>query len=260
MLFLKPVEMLVHKFLDKKFFKGTITQIAEQKEMLRVELERAERLKAVGVLAAGLAHEIKNPVTALKTFAEYLPQRYEDPQFRETLSKVMKSESERIERLVRNLLEFSKPSEPKKVACDMSEIVGSALDLMSGEMAKSRVVLEIQSEGDGMFTADPEQLKQAIINIILNAIEAMKPAGGKLGVFMATTRDRVELVIEDAGPGIPSDKLSHIFDPFYTDKPEGTGLGLAMTHSIVERNNGKIYVSSIEGQGARFTLSFPRHA
>lgn len=253
----KPIEMALHRVLDRKFFKGSISEIAEQKERLESELERSERLKAVGVMAAGLAHEIKNPVTALKTFAEYLPERYDEPGFRETLARVMKNESERIETLVRNLLDFSRPAEPVKVVCDINKMILGLMDLMSAEFSKAKVSLVLHLDEHVKCLADIEQLRQALLNLVLNAIESMRPVGGNLTISSLDGTNDIKIIIQDEGCGIPRHKIPHIFDPFYSDKPGGTGLGLALTYSIINRHEGKIDVQSQGGKGTSFVLSFP---
>ncbi|MBI3252910.1 MAG: hypothetical protein HYZ52_06340 [Candidatus Omnitrophica bacterium] len=258
MVFLKPVEIFLHRFLDKKFFKGTITEIAKQKQLLETELERRERLKSVGILAAGMAHEIKNPITAIKTFAEYLPAKYDDPGFREKFSKIIVEESERVSRIVQDLLLFSKPSEPRRCLCDVHRLLRDTLDLLSGDILKNKITVVTDFDpAAGKSHVDAGQMKQAFLNLLMNAIEAM-PNGGALKVSTSLTADLGLLItVSDTGPGISSDKLPHLFDPFFTDKDEGTGLGLAITHAIIEKNGGKITVQSAFGKGASFLITLP---
>ncbi len=253
----KPLELLLHRLLERRFFKGTIGEISEQKEKLETELERRERLKSVGLLAAGMAHEIKNPLTALNTFADYLPLKYDDPEFREKFSRIVKQEVGRIKNIVTDLLLFSKPSEPNKKEFDVNKVLTDLSELLSSEMFKSGIEVTHEFTASGAF-ADPDQIKQALLNILMNAIEAMTPNGGKLYLSSASNAHQVEIRIRDTGPGINVDKINHIFDPFYTSKEQGTGLGLAVTHSIIEKNSGKIRVQSTVGVGTEFIIRLPR--
>ena len=113
------------------------------------------------------------------------------------------------------------------------------------------------SESQSLCHVDPDQIKQALLNIILNAIDAMSPGGGELAIQTQVAGESLEISIQDSGPGIAADKLGHIFDPFFTEKEGGTGLGLAITHSIVQQNGGKIRVVSEVGSGARFVITLP---
>lgn len=255
----RPVEVFLRKMLDHLFFKGTISEISEQKEKLEYQLERQQRLKSVGILAAGMAHEIKNPITSLQTFIEYLPQKKEDPEYIERFQRIAGQEISRIKNIVSDLLAFSKPHEPKRQDTDIRKILLSILDLLSGEFIKYKIktIHNFQEESPDVFV-DPEQIKQAFLNIILNAIDAMKEKGGELSVMVSQEKDKILVSIQDAGCGIDPDKLPHIFDPFYTNKDGGTGLGLAITHSIIEKNKGQIIVKNQLRQGAEFRISLPK--
>lgn len=255
MALLRPLETTLRRLLDRKIFHGTISEISEQKERLETELERRERLKSVGILAAGLAHEIKNPLAAIQTFTEYLPARYDDPQFRDKFCRIVGKEVKRICDIVTNLLLFSKPAEPNRIACSINDSLQDIVDLLSNEFLKGhiRVVLDLEEH---RVLADPGQLKQAFLNVILNAIDAMKANGGTLRVQTKALADGVEVRIGDTGRGIPAENIPRLFDPFYTDKEGGTGLGLAITHSLIEKNGGRISVESREGAGTVFVVKF----
>jgi len=214
-LFLRPIEIFLRQVLDKKFFRGTIEEISEQKEKLETELERQQRLKSVGILAAGMAHEIKNPITAIKTFAEYLPQKHDDPEFREKFSRIIAQETARIQEIVTNLLIFSKPAEPNKRECDVTKIIQDIAELLSSELLKNNIKFSFNFSSDTPSAyVDSDQMKQALLNILMNAIDAMKGRGGNLTV--TTTREgkgpRIE--IKDTGCGITEDKLNHILTRF----------------------------------------------
>ncbi len=252
----KPLEIWFHRILERRFFKGTIGEISEQKERLETELERRERLKSVGILAAGMAHEIKNPLTAINTFADYLPTKYNDPEFREKFSRIVKQEVARVKEIVSDLLLFSKPADPSPKLSDIRKIVTDILELLSSTVLKKGITVHVSPDGAKAFV-DPDQIKQALLNIIMNALDAMPEGGGELTIRAVTEAKSLKITIQDTGCGIPPDKISSIFDPFYTDKEQGTGLGLAVTHSIVEKNRGKISVRSKVGLGTTFTIMLP---
>lgn len=259
-LFFKPIEIFLTRYLDKRFFHGSIFEISEQKEKLETELERRERLKSVGILAAGMAHEIKNPITSLQTFVEYLPQKKEDPEYIEKFQKIAGQEISRIKNIVSDLLAFSKPQEPKRQRTDVRNILSGILDLLSGEFLRYKIKLNHNfHESAPEVHVDAEQIKQAFLNIILNAIDAMKEKGGDLTVSLNPKHDGLEISIRDTGCGIEPEKLPHIFDPFYSNKESGTGLGLAITHSIVQKNGGSIEIQSEVGKGTVFTIKLPSH-
>ena len=216
-IFLRPLETFLHRRLDKRFFKGTIEEISEQKARLETELERRERLKSVGILAAGMAHEIKNPLTAINTFADYLPTKYDDPEFREKFHRIVKQEVARVRDIVSDLLLFSKPSEPTRRECDLSKILADISDLLSSEMFKVNIRL-VHEKSVCLAFVDPDQIKQAFLNIFMNAIDAMKAKGGELRIQTRLEWKYAEVSVRDSGSGISEDKLKHIFDPFYTSK------------------------------------------
>lgn len=254
----KPFELFFQKKLEKRFFKGTVSEIAEQNEKLAFELERTERLKSVGILAAGMAHEIKNPLTAIRTFSEYLPKKFDDPVFREKFTRIINEETSRIERIIKDLLVFSKPSQPKKQICNFENILRNTTRLLSEDLLKKNIKVEYEiNTKDLDVYVDPMQIKQAILNIILNAIDSMKEAGGVLKFTISCTQAMLQVDISDTGPGIPPNMLKHLFDPFYTTKDEGTGLGLAITLTLLEANGAKIAAQNNPSGGASFTLALP---
>lgn len=250
----KPIEIVLHRVLERRFFRGTIGEISELNRQLESELERRERLKSVGILAAGMAHEIKNPLTVIQTFTQHLPSKYADPDFREKFDRIIPVEIDRMKRIVTDLLAFSRPSEPRKIEVDLARMIEDLLLLVSAEALKSGVRVQ-QSLRPATALVDPDQVRQALLNILMNAIDAMRPGGGELGVGLQRREEGVaEISISDTGCGIDPGALPHIFDPFYTNKDGGTGLGLAITHSIIEKHGGSIRVSSQPGVGTTFII------
>ena len=253
-----PLRDWTEGFIAQLFFGKDILELSTENLRMKEELLKQDRLKSVALFAAGMAHEIKNPITAIRVFAEYLPKKYEDPEFRGKFARIVRQEAERITGIVEDLLMFSKPSEPRRRACDLPRLLNDLMDLLSGDLLKGRVTaqLDLGPEAAQVY-ADPDQIKQALLNVMMNGIEAMEPGGGTLTLRTLRSGKSVLILVEDTGCGIPQDKMPHLFDPFFTGKEDGTGLGLAITHSIVEKNGGKIRVESRPGEWTRFTFELP---
>lgn len=227
------------------------------------QMKRADRLASIGEMAAGIAHEIKNPLAGVAGVIQVLKKDMPvGDQKRAVLDEVL-SQVERMDKAVRNLLSFARPPEPKMTLVDINELIGKVLDFLAPQFAKNSIMAERRlAAGLPWLTLDPDLMQQALINIALNAMQAMQN-GGK---FIVETRlikpsgDRpgmVEILFSDTGKGIAAENLTRIFNPFFTTRQQGTGLGLSITQSIIEQHAGEINVSSVVGKGATFTISFP---
>ena len=227
------------------------------------QMKRADRLASIGEMAAGIAHEIKNPLAGIAGVIQVLKKdQAVGDQKRVVLEEVL-SQVERMDKAVRNLLSFARPPEPKMTLVDINELISKLLDFLAPQFAKNSIVTERKlSPGLPWLTLDPDLVQQAVINIALNAIQAM-PEGGKFIVeskAMKPAGERsglVEIVFSDTGKGISTENLSRIFSPFFTTRQQGTGLGLSITQRIVEQHGGEINVMSSPGKGSSFTLTFP---
>lgn len=231
-------------------------------------VRRTDRLRSLETMAAGLAHEIRNPLTSIKAFVDLAPERKDDEQFLSRFSKVVKEDVFRIERLTREILDYAKPMEPVLREEDLNDIVESCLYTLRVRPSHELIAIETELLRDlPKVVADRQQLKQVILNFMFNAVEAMLPKGGVL-----TVRTRalafpgkpkwVQLEIQDVGSGIAANDIDHIFDPFFTTKHlseehEGTGLGLAIAHQIIQEHRGKIEVQSVKGRGTTFFVTLP---
>jgi signal transduction histidine kinase len=251
-----PVKNWVQMFVDRYFFRGSQEELAVQNEQLRREVLQTERLKSVATLAAGMAHEIKNPLASIKTFAEYLPQKYDDPAFREKFAKIVSQEVDKMNGLVHRLLDFARPSAPKLERVRLSSLVQDTVAFLQGTLLKRHVTVRMTLSPDDAVLADPAQLRQAILNVLLNSIEAM-PGPGTIAVSTARENGSLAVVIADSGPGIPRRDLQRVFDPFYTTKPGGTGLGLSVVHTILREHGGRVRVRSQVGKGTEVRLLLP---
>ena len=253
-----PLKNKIQRFVDKLFLHGTPEEIAQENELLKEEIVRTEKLKSVGILAGGVAHEIKNPLTALKTFTEYLPEKLEDKEFLKKFSRIVGHEVERIDGLVQELMEFAKPSPLHLKNVDIASLVDNTVDFLNSHLVTHNIkVIKNYPEGLGLFIkADVNRLRQALLNVFLNAVDAMN-AGGTLTVSIRPGDEVVALEIRDTGIGIAAKDLQYIFDPFYTKKDHGTGLGLSITQRIISDHHGRILVESKPGQGTAFTIELP---
>jgi signal transduction histidine kinase len=227
------------------------------------QMKRADRLASIGEMAAGIAHEIKNPLAGIagviQVFKKDLPM---GDQNRAVLEEVL-SQVGRMDKAVRNLLSFARPPEPKMTLVDVNELIGKLFDFLAPQFAKHSIQSERRlATGLPWLKLDPDLIQQALINIALNAIQAM-PEGGRFTVETRSVKPEqelngsVEILFMDTGKGISTENLSRIFNPFFTTRQQGTGLGLSITQRIIEQHNGEINVMSSPGKGASFTISFP---
>ncbi len=252
-----PIKNKVQYWIDRLFFKGSQVEIAEQNVRLREEIARAEKYKSLANIASGVAHEIKNPLTAIYTFSEYLPHKLHDEQFLNKFSKIVHKEVHRINDLVHQLLEYGKPAPLCEKQCDVNKLIADTLLMLKSKFYDRNIHLKtIYSHEDLSIQVDPNQIRQALLNVLLNAIDAM-PEGGYLWVETNVNRLHFCISIRDSGIGIAQNRLTHIFEPFYTKKDEGTGLGLSITQSIIENHEGRIKVKSAPNAGAEFIIELP---
>jgi signal transduction histidine kinase len=236
---------------------------------LESQVRRGDRLASMGTLAAGMAHEIKNPLQTLKTFTQLLGERYDDPEFRGSFTDLVGSEVQRIDTIVNQLLRFARPAKPVLVPIHVHSVVENTLRLLQQQMKQRNItaVRKLDAPSD-FIRGDADLLHQAMINFFLNAVDAM-PAGGSLTLRTeiiapagshrngGSAEASLRLSISDSGTGIGPDVIPHIFDPFYTTKNTGTGLGLSVSHGIITEHGGFIDVESVPQHGTTFHLHFP---
>jgi signal transduction histidine kinase len=246
---------------------GVFRDVSQVRE-LEGQLRRSDRLAALGTFAAGLAHEIKNPLASLRTFTRIIPRKFEDARFRETFMRVVPHELERINGIVEQLLELARPSRLRPAPLTVPGVLDRVLELYANELDAQAIVVTREYARDvPAITADPERLYEAFLNLVNNALAAMAP-GGRLTLRTGWYRPgdpmgrgaagrRVRVEIEDTGSGISPSEAEKVFDPFFTTKAEGTGLGLALTHKIIEDHGGSIGFRSTPGVGTVFTVLLP---
>jgi two-component system NtrC family sensor kinase len=234
--------------------------IAVKNAKLYQEKVHSERLASIGMMSATFAHEIRNPLTSLKTFAQLMPEKYNDIEFRDTFSRIVVGEIEKIDGLISDLLDFSSNKKPTRVNnINLVELVDKIVDYVKGklEFEKSKIVVEKNYNGSVIqVSGDAGKLKQAFSNIIINGCQAMNDEG-MLRINIKPNDKNVDVIVEDTGEGIPPEDLSKIFDPFITTKERGIGLGLAISKRVIEDHNGKIHVKSQLARGTTFTVTLP---
>ena len=252
-----PLKNKIQDLIDRAFFKATTFEMAQQNEQLRQEITHAERMKSVAILASGMAHEIKNPLTPIKTFSEQLPSRLDDKAFLLKFSKIINKEVDRIDSLVQELLNFAKPSPPQLKQVNIHQLIGQTLDLLNNEIIRHQINLKTTfAHKNILIPIDPQQIKQALLNLFLNALEAM-PNGGILSINTSVMKQSLIITITDTGCGIHPKDLPHIFDPFFTKKDHGTGLGLSITYEIIKNHHGRIVAESELSKGSAFKIEMP---
>jgi signal transduction histidine kinase len=223
----------------------------------QTQLARSERLAAVGQLAAGLAHEINNPLNIISGFNELLREQTPEGDTRRAHLEEICRETVRCQKLVSDLLYFAKPKEPERAPTDVGRLAADTLNLLQSRAKAQGIEAESQADaGLPRLRVDADQLKQALLNLLINACQAM-PDGGRLSVKARRLPRHVEIRVEDTGKGIAPEDLGRIFNPFFTTKEEGTGLGLPLSYALVERHGGTIQAHSEKGRGSVFTILLP---
>lgn len=248
----------------------------------------SEKLASLGTMAAGMAHEIKNPLVSLRTFTQLLQQKWEDKEFRDKFSSIIPHEIERINRIAESLLKFGRPMKPELTRVDINALLEEVIMLFESEAKKHNIRVTKKLAELPQITGDAGQIQQAFVNIVKNAIEAMHDKGGelivktdvgevvRLGKMQREGRKRGEemvwgeeevmekpipvvfIEVSDSGEGIPEENLKSLFDPFFTTKMTGTGMGLPITLRIIEEHKGSVKVRSQAGRGTTFIITLPQ--
>ena len=221
-------------------------------------VRRVDRLAAVGELAAGVAHEIRNPLAAISGSVQILVDELPKDHSSRVFGDVVLKEVDRLNAVIEDLLYFAKPSKNFVSCVHPNELVADTLSLLSPSLKKELVVLDKYFDPTlGLIAVDAELIKQVLVNLLLNAVQALPPEGGKITVSTQTANEGIEIIVKDSGTGMDPESLPRIFDPFFTTKVTGTGLGLAVSNKIVEIHRGYIRVESTVGIGSTFTICLP---
>lgn len=241
-------------------FVGQVMILRDLGEVRRLQKEvlRHEKLAALGGLAAGVAHEIRNPLSSIKGIASFFAGQFEKGSDSQKAAAVMIQEVDRLNRAITELLDFARPSDLKRRSTDLRELISRSLQLIQQDAAIQNIAVNLESADDICSVwIDPDRMAQCLLNLYLNAIQAMEDSG-ILTVRISVDDDQyVHVTVSDTGPGIHSEQLDKIFNPYFTTKKTGTGLGLAIVHKIVDDHQGRIKVESTPGQGTSFTITIP---
>jgi len=220
-------------------------------------LRKADRLATLGTLAAGMAHEIRNPLGAMGGALEILEADYPVDHPHREFVEIVRQEVDRLGRVAGKYLDFARPQVPDSRPVDVNGTVRSATELLERSAARAAVRISSRLQPDlRPAMADPVQLHQALVNLILNGIQSM-PSGGELEVTTRSEKDRIRIDVRDHGAGLPDVPVDRLFEPFFSTRPDGTGLGLAVSRQIAVSHDGRLTAETAEGGGARFSLELP---
>ncbi len=221
------------------------------------ELRRAERLSALGSLAGGLAHEIRNPMGIIRATAQLLEVEYGPDAVRP--AAIIRQEADRVEQLVQKLLSYAGDDAPERRPADVNKLLARVVERLAPLAAAHGIDLQVRAPALPFVELDAEQMEQVLLNLGMNAIQALDgPGEVRLAADLVEgERGMLQIQVRDNGPGIPPEIRAHIFDPFYTTKEGGTGMGLSIVQRIVEDHGGRVWVESTPGQGTIFTVQLP---
>ncbi|MBI5593581.1 MAG: PAS domain S-box protein [Deltaproteobacteria bacterium] len=256
-----PVSASASKIINEDGqFVGQVLILRDLEEVRRLqdEIRRKEKLAAIGSLAAGVAHEIRNPLSSIKGIASYFKSKFAQGSDDGEVADVMINEADRLNRVVSELLEFARPTQLNLKETDINALLKHSVRLVQQESSAMDIKIDLNLSGRPLIARiDPDRFLQCLLNLYLNALQAMGKEG-RLSVFSTSTEtSAVQIDIRDTGPGIKTEDMHKIFDPYFTTKARGTGLGLTIVYNIIEAHQGRITAHSAPGRGASFTIVIP---
>jgi two-component system sensor histidine kinase HydH len=245
---------------QKEALEGTTRKLAEVYRELQENfdrMKRAERLYALGQLSAGLAHEIRNPLSAIAGAAGILKRAQSSSDRQSECVSIIDKECQRLDSLLVNFLEFARPRAPRYQSVDIAALFDSVAALSAHGIGQNKVGVRKEiAAGLPELHSDAEQLKQVLLNLLINAIQAM-PEGGEVVLSCRRQAGRILMQVRDQGCGIPAEHIDRVFDPFFTTKENGTGLGLSVAHQIVGQLGGMLTLEANAGRGMTFSIQLP---
>lgn len=246
------IQNLAHSYNQMAF------KLKEMRE-LEQQLNRQEKLASLGKLSAGVAHEIRNPLGSIKSYAAILRDRFLKGEKELSIIKIIIDEVNRLNDFIQEFLDFARPREPQIKEIDPLDVIHRTIQLAQTQFSSEKYHFEVpDSNPKGMIAADPNQLQQVLLNLVLNGCQAMSEGGTlKISFTDNVNNHMIGIAVKDQGAGISEDVIKKIFDPFFTTRDEGTGLGLSVANQIIENHHGRIKVDSVPGEGTTFTLYLP---
>ena len=245
-------------------FMGRVLLMYDLSELKRLEkeIQRHDRLVALGKMAAGVAHEVRNPLSSIKGFATLLGSKFKDGSQEHEAADLLVHEAERLNRSITELLNYARPTTLKKEQINLGDLVSSSLKLISSDAQALGVKTSLETDPDVPdITADRDRINQVLLNLYLNGLQAMEDSSRekelKVSVHFDDTEGRIRINVQDNGKGIPQESIDKVLDPYFTTKPEGTGLGLALAYKIIDEHDGTIRFKSTEGQGTTVIVTLP---
>lgn len=234
-----------------------IEKRALERIRLKEQLSRAEHLSSLGEMVAGISHEIRNPLGIIMSSSELLKKKMADYDPSNPIPSIIIEESSRLNNIITDFLNFAKPRTPHLVSCKIGDIIEKNITFLASQIKGEGYTIDKHYDNKlPEITADPDMLYQAFLNILINAMQAM-PQGGKINVEICSNDNAVEIIFEDQGEGIAEDILEKIWDPFFTTKSKGTGLGLGIVKNIIESHDGTVHIRNRSLSGARVTVRIP---
>lgn len=245
-------------FNGERYFQGIIHDLAMRKKAEQ-EILMAEKLSMTGKIARSIAHEVRNPLSSLNLALEQLYEELEELEDVDIYIDIIRNNARRIDQLISEMLKSSKPRELRLENHNINEILKESFDLIGDRLKLQGMRFEQFYKDDiSLIPLDKAQIKTALTNIMINAVESMEPDHGILKVITNENQDEISVVIEDNGSGVSDQDINHLFEPFFTSKKSGMGLGLTSTRNIIHSHGGRIEVESKIDQGTRFHISFPK--
>jgi two-component system sensor histidine kinase HydH len=255
-----PLEVIATVLEEEDGARGVVVLFRDITEIkqLKKEIAQSQRLASLGSLAAGVAHEIRNPLSSIKGFATYFKERYRDNPDDSQTADIMVQEVDRLNRVIGQLLDYARPMTMNRRETAIQTVIQHALRMIESQAREKGVVIQTELQADvAAVLIDPDRIKQVFLNLYLNAIGAME-GGGILSVALLSMTDRrIRIEVRDTGVGIDPKDLDRIFDPYFTTKSSGTGLGLAIVQKIIEAHRGEIQVASTPGLGTTVSVILP---
>ena len=228
----------------------------QKNEEIRLQLERSHRLSMIGQMAAGVAHEIKNPLASIKGAMEILADPHSTSEHRAEFTQLAANEIRRIDSTVTNFLQFGRPQATKLERHNLAEIVANVVRQLTPQAGERQIRFKLDTPTALEAKVDHQQLHQLCLNLLLNALDA-STNNSEIEVTLTEAEHSIELIIRDQGEGIPAENIPRLFEPFHTTKATGTGIGLAIVKAIVESHNGTIHITSKPGEGTTVTVTLP---